>query len=408
MQRTPNLTVATQTAAEAAYARGDLTAAIAAYERLDPQALSAPLHLHFAHALALTGELERAERLAMDHVSRFGSTAAACSLAAAIAQKRGDHGRCLSFAAVAEQLEQPGGAANRLVYAALAHLGALPEAIGALGRLIAFGAQPSYTEVNDLCALYGLAGQPDTIPALVARLPPSDARPGEPRLLVAMPKSGGATIAASVASRCGAMFTGVGVDLPDWAGFPAPWLHPDLVGYFAGRQVMLLSHAAALARNQAALARFPLPIVVHLRDPRDALLSLFEMGESYGGLQFLRFARCCPGYALLSPADRLGVLRERVYPIYLQWIDSWLQIADREPGAVTFSTYEAFLEDPEALVARLAVRYGADPGTDAQIHSVHFRQGRSGAHRGNFTAAQSRDMFDALPGRAGERFGWQP
>lgn len=394
--------------ADAAYGRRDMTVAVAAYEQLDPARLTAVQWLHFAHALALTGDLARAVQMATDHIARFGGTAPAFVIVAHAALESGDFGRALSHAAVAERLEPDGPGAD-LAYDALCRLGALPEAMAVMHRMTMRLETPSFPRVNDLCAVHGLVDEAAAIPGLLAALPPPDAPRGMPGLLVAMPKSGGATIAGSIAALCGAAFTGIGADLPDWAGFPAPWLHPELLDYFDGRQVLLLSHAAAIAQNQGSLARFPLPIVVHLRDPRDALVSLFAMGETLGALQFLRFVRCRPDYALLSPEERLAALHDRVYPLYLRWIDGWLRFAEREPGLVTFSTYEAFLDAPEALVTRLARRYGAAvDAAPASLQSMHFRQGRSGSHREVFTAAQSRAMFDALPAAAGQRFRWRP
>lgn len=327
-----------------------------------------------------------------------------------LAAQEGDLARALAMASAAER-RCPGWApASSHVFRLLGRLGLMTEAMAALGRTVAAEKFELFESVNSLCSLLSLNGRADLIPQLAERYRPKapfDA--AGPFLFVGMPKSAGATIARSISEHLGHGFAGIGVDLPDWAGLPAPWLHPNLLQPMQGRRLVLLSHAAALPRNEAALNRFPAPILVHVRDPRDALVSLFEMGESISSLQMLRFTCIRSDYATLSRDEKVALLCARVYPLYLDWLAGWVAREQARPGAVRFSLFEEFVGNQEAATMKLARHFsGAEAGTSGiDIHVMHFRQGRAGAHREVLGAETSRRLFDAIPAAVRRRFAWE-
>jgi len=332
---------------------------------------------------------------------------------AALAQ--GDGERALAFAVAAERLHPGWAQASAQLFQLLARLGAVNEAISALTRQVVAERFAAFGSVNSLCAIMSLVGRPEVIAQIAQRHQPADlAERSGPLLFVGMPKSAGATIARSIAEHLGYGFAGIGVDLPDWAGMPAPWLHPELLQRFDGRRIVLLSHAAAIAHNEEPLSRFAGPLLVHVRDPRDALVSLFEMGESQSALQMLRFACLRPDYAVLSRQERLACLCERVYPRYLDWLLGWVSREQARPGSVLFSTFEDFLVDQEGMIRTLAgqlarrAQEGAEAARrpDVDMYVMHFRSGRSGSHKEVLDGETSRQLFAAIPAAVRERFGW--
>ncbi|MFC3225776.1 hypothetical protein ACFOGJ_00940 [Marinibaculum pumilum] len=392
--------------ASRALARGDFAAAARAFDAV-PQGLTPAQRLEHAKALAMTGRLQEAEQMAMAHLREHGPNATAFTVAAICALITRRYSLALSHAAAAEQLDDS-VQVTVYTYTALSRLGAIHEAKSALQRMYERERGTNFTTINDLSSLSMLLGQAETVERLLALSPPLNAQTGRPRYFIALPKSGGATVCSSIARILGLPFAGAGVDLERWAGFPAPWLHPGLLRLLEGRQVMFLTHAAPLPDNVDYLRAQGVPLNVHVRDPRDALVSLFEMGETYGALQLLRFERCRPGYALMDRAERLAALRRTVYPLYLAWIDGWLKLSDSQPGLVRFTTYESFCQAPEDMVARLATGYGAPDGSAATLNTMHFRKGVVGAHRDSFSEVESRAMYDAIPAAARDRFGWRP
>ena len=301
-------------AAGLALDRGDFAAAAKAFDDAAPGGLTPAQRLAHAKAMAMSGRLAEAEQLVLAHLHDHGPDASAFSIAAVCALLSHRFGLALSYASAAEQLD--GSLQSALYcYTALCRLGALQEARAALARVYEREGGANFTTINDLCSISVLLGRLSDIDLLLGHSPPLGAAQGRPRFFIGMPKSGGATVASSIAGILGIPFAGAGVDMQAWAGFPAPWLHPALIRLLDGRAAMFLTHAAPLPENIAFLRSQGVPLIVHMRDPRDALVSLFEMGETYGTLQLLRFERCRPGYALLDRPARLAALRRIVYPL---------------------------------------------------------------------------------------------
>lgn len=392
----------------AAAAADDTAAVIAAFEEAAKRGLTGPQWEQFARALLDQGDSARALTLSRSIMDHSPPTPGILGLAAAAALREKEPSLVLRFAAAAERLEPGNPVHARTVFEALIRLGAATEAIAALRRQATAERFQNLGSVTDLCRLAGLTGHADWIPQFIERLGvPDQIAAGQPLLFVSMPKSASATISGTIAARLGCEMIGLGADLPDWCGFPDPWLNEDLLGLFAKRRIMLLSHAAALPCNERALKLFPRPIVVHLRDPRDALVSLFEMAETFHPVQALRFLFMRPDYAALSRRQRLDALRAQVYPQYVRWIAGWLQRSREDPGAVRFSCFENFIKDQEGTLSDLARSFGAADSASDDIYVMHFRKGLVGGHRAMFDAAASREMFEAIPVEACQRFGWE-
>ncbi len=393
----------------AATAAGDVAALIAAFDDAAGGGLTGAQWAQFTQALLDAGDSARALSISRAFMAQVAPTPGLLALAAKAALLENQPDLALRLASAAERLEPGMPGHPGIVFEALVRLGAVTEAVAALRRKAAAGGYRNLGDVMTLCSMAGLAGDAAAVPDLLARLGLPEGIPqGDPLLFVGMPKSAGATIARTVAARLGCQFTGLGIDLPGWAGFPAPCLHEGLMRLFQGRRIMLLSHAAALPGNEPGLGRFPRPIHVHMRDPRDALVSLFEMGEGNHTMQQLRFLCLRADYAALTRAQRLACLRQHVYPLYLRWIEGWLARSRVDPGGVRFSCYEDFVRDQDGMLARLAGAYGAADPAAGDVHVMHFRAGRVGGHRQAFEAQACREMFEAIPVEARDRFGWAP
>ncbi|MEQ9811271.1 MAG: hypothetical protein RLO50_00705 [Azospirillaceae bacterium] len=80
-------------------------------------------------------------------------------------------------------------------------------------------------------------------------------------------------------------------------------------------------------------------------------------------------------------------------------------MADR-PGIV----FEALvrLGATTEILARLAGAYGAADPAAGDVHVMHFRAGGVGGLREAFEAEACREMFEAIPVEARDRFGWAP
>ncbi len=234
-------------------------------------------------------------------------------------------------------------------------------------------------------------------------------------LIVTMPKSGTVFSEAALTQTFGLRSHRV------CAGrFPADALDPTALGALAQGGRVAMTHADASPANLALLGARGQPFVLHLRDPRAAMLSMLHHIRAYHADPALRpyLARIAiafpPGFHEAPFAAQLDAMIARYLPALVAWAQGWLAALDADPalarlGLVT--RYEALVADSTAFLRALCVHVGlpvedvafAEPRRDA---SAHFRKGDDAEWRHTLTPAQQGAAGAALPPALCQRLGW--
>ncbi len=110
-------------------------------------------------------------------------------------------------------------------------------------------------------------------------------------------------------------------------------------------------------------------------------------------------------------AQRLVRSKPSHLPIFVGWIEKWIQAADAGQIDLLFTTFEMMVQDPSTFFGKLAAYCDLE---QAHINVPHprsdplfqFRGGRADEWREQFTPAQQERVYDAVPVVLLKRFGW--
>jgi tetratricopeptide (TPR) repeat protein len=151
-------------------------------------------------------------------------------------------------------------------------------------------------------------------------------------------------------------------------------------------------------------------VIVHVRDPRQVIISGLEHGRRYSR----ELSPTARNRFLLDPHERLNIAIEQDLPAAVAWIEGWLAARGRLNVHVT--TFEEFIRDRNAFVDRLIALYGGDtryfnrdvafrgsPATD-----LHFRRGEIDEWRRLLDARQTDRVNALIPDNFWSTFGWSP
>jgi hypothetical protein len=177
---------------------------------------------------------------------------------------------------------------------------------------------------------------------------------------------------------------------------------------FARGGACYTTHLRPLARNIARLKRAGLrKIIVHVRDPRQGILSGIHHIMRYESFLPLRQN----GFAGRTMDEQL----EDVMMLYMgriAWLQGWLEAA-REFD-ILFSTFEDFVKDRDAFVARYLDYYGApvqyfrrDLALEMREDTeYHYRAGEIDEWKRVFSPARAQQLSALLPEPIKRRFNW--
>ena len=146
-------------------------------------------------------------------------------------------------------------------------------------------------------------------------------------------------------------------------------------------------------------------VVVHVRDPRQVLLSMVHHVDRYSG-QLPEYERS--NFNKIPIEERLDELIG-IYFHSIAWIQRWCE-AEKELN-ILFSTFEAFTRDRTAFAKRYIAFYGHEErfSWDDVVNAsgdMHFRLGRTDEWREVFPRALTDFLMSVTPPAMLERFGW--
>jgi hypothetical protein len=190
----------------------------------------------------------------------------------------------------------------------------------------------------------------------------ADAPPGVGRSLIlnAMPASGGDHIADALAGRLNYRLTTL-----SHGYFPNDMIDFHRIKALRRGGYIAHQHCDAAPVNRHLLALFTDRLIVHVRDPRQALIAwthhLNRLHEAGSDDLHWVFPPPPESYFTLPPAARLDWQIAHFYPSLTGWLAGWLAVAQEGALAVKFTRHEDFVADQAALLNDIAVFHDIAP-----------------------------------------------
>lgn len=156
-------------------------------------------------------------------------------------------------------------------------------------------------------------------------------------------------------------------------------------------------------------------IILHLRDPRQVLVSLYWHIEEHPDGELIPF-QFKHWYFAQNKSGKLDWLIENLLPIVTSWTADWLAFKEREDATanglpILITTYDEMITDKHALYTKILDFYGMERNytslqTPAKDYQVRFRKGDPEEWRATFSAQQKQRIAELIPPELLQRFGW--
>ena len=200
--------------------------------------------------------------------------------------------------------------------------------------------------------------------------------------------------------------------------FPNSCLVPSRLRDMASGGIIAKEHIGPDAPNLAMLADAGIErVLVHLRDPRQSLLSWAHFVKNDVGRRMLApiWRRIVPPSAVLDRGLEHVVdwCIDDYLPLLVNFAEGWRRLADDDAGGfhVRCMTFERFVLGRKQYLTELLDFYDLTAFNEAAINqaqTIHWRRGRIDEWRQVLTTNQRRRASQAIPAPLGERFGWAP
>ena len=242
----------------------------------------------------------------------------------------------------------------------------------------------------------------------------SESRARLPSILInTMPKSGSIYLSRMVASSLGIEFS-----LKPLAHgfFPTYFMIPDALERFSGGDVVRQEHFDASPINLTLCGRNIDRMVLHVRDPRQAMLSwthhvnrLLKLHPN--GINFT-IHQPPDGFLDWPFDDQLDWHIDRHLVSLVAWLRQWLVADQTKPSLkILWTTYEELVNDERVLFDRILEfheipvdRFDFRP--PEKTMQVHFRAGQPDEWQAALTAEQKRRCANIVGHDLFDRFGW--
>ena len=233
----------------------------------------------------------------------------------------------------------------------------------------------------------------------------AQSRLGRPIVFIAMPKSASKTIAKRTAAALGTTIVLIARKRGGQIWPANTTLNIREVLYASLTRKVLHEHCVADNITIDQLKRVTDHVVVHIRDPRQVLVSMmhhfFDAEEDVDrfGIEPDR----------INPEDwtsTLDYLIDEVFPVLLKYVIDWHKVSKEGSLDVSFVTYELFVRDPSQYFSNLFAIWEGSPGLPVPDINQHFRKGDSSEWRNILTKRQQERVNRVIPPVLLEEFNW--
>lgn len=177
-------------------------------------------------------------------------------------------------------------------------------------------------------------------------------------------------------------------------------------------------HINASVDNVQFLRRCGVRTIVHVRDPRQVMISWVHhlSGSGVTKTSHHTLDATVPEAWFVWNFDRqLDWMVEHHLPIFSDWIQGWLDMEDEMQGQILFTTFDEFITNRKAFFHRILAFYGINPNEfkDPDLNPTsrpifQFRKGELDEWRGLYSPDQKRRAEQIVPKSLLDRFDWKP
>jgi hypothetical protein len=178
------------------------------------------------------------------------------------------------------------------------------------------------------------------------------------------------------------------------------------------------NHLAPSPENLQILQHFKLKMVLHVRDPREAVLSWVHhldwiTGRSDTSELLLYFTPRPPhGYFEFSLSRQIDWQIDNYMPQLVLWVTKWVEIADRGTIPILITHQNVLRTKERAFFNEILTFYGFDldyalPSPPRTMDESHFRRADPMEWRRIFTPAQAIRATSLIPESLRLRFRWE-
>jgi hypothetical protein len=200
--------------------------------------------------------------------------------------------------------------------------------------------------------------------------------------------------------------------------FPRDLVSSDRLEHFMSQGGYVAStHLDASPANLQLLDAFGTRWIVHIRDPRAALLSwvhhVRRLHQEGAARALLNVTPTPPAVILtgdLGPCITWHI--EQFFRPAIHWIEMWVKAAEARPNRVLLTEFAGLALQEEAFCRKISAFLGVDASgykhrPPAKTMTVHFRLGELDEWKRVFTPEQIEQTSAMIPLDMMKRFGWQ-
>jgi hypothetical protein len=201
-----------------------------------------------------------------------------------------------------------------------------------------------------------------------------------------------------------------------WYGLLNGEIDPDRIRRFAGSNQLSQDHIAGSPHNRSLLNKYLDRFVVHLRDPRQATLSMIHyanLSSKKGGTPDDHFPQRPVDYFEWDLEKQIDRQLDLFLPLLVKFSEGWLESAE-DPGfrpKILFTHQEELSRDGESVINRILEFYGIEHLALVDLDfpkpgEMHFRKGSTNEWQTVFTAKQCDKAASLIPVHLVKKFNW--
>ncbi|HEY5064923.1 MAG TPA: hypothetical protein VIJ04_08920 [Xanthobacteraceae bacterium] len=183
----------------------------------------------------------------------------------------------------------------------------------------------------------------------------------------------------------------------------------DILTFCAGGYIAQ-NHLASSAENMQLLEQFKPKMVLHLRDPRQALLS-WVYHVDWKSITEPGSLKMPPGYFEHSMSSKIDFQIEKYLPNLVSWVERWVEIAGQGRLPILITSQYELRRNEKAFFNAILSFYQIEldftpPNLPRTLEETHFRKADPEEWKRTFTPEQAARATSAIPHALMRRFGW--
>ena len=195
-------------------------------------------------------------------------------------------------------------------------------------------------------------------------------------------------------------------------------MNVDAVKVFTSDLYVSQNHLAPSQENVNILKYFKLPIVVHIRDPRQAMLSWIHHidritgGDANAEWVLYTIPRVPQNYFSYTLTEKITWHIKHYLPQLIDWIQRWSQLSESRELDILITDWSELRHDESALIARILEYYGIDKTKFEQtvvpkdIETSHYRKADANEWMEEYSRSQILTSTRMIPKWMLNRFNW--